>query len=1383
MKKTMKQQMLTAAVVLSLAGVLGGVQAEAAIVNGKDVPDNVVTDDFINNTASSAKFVIGQGAVSIQTDANLGTMAKKYQIAKNEGKSTLNAISYALNPSAEFNKDVPLIGVAGGEGQLDDGFVSLLGNSKIQAVLSKDQKDNVKKFLKLDTTGLETNVSKSQDIHVTVGSNDANDSHSPVVLGAVGGDLSINSGLDGEIKTTTFGKETIDSFTKQNSSIYRKGTVSLDVKNGNVLGGIGGSLSIASGKIVANGYSNKYNLIIVDTKLTFDGKTDTAIEGNIVTNVNGNANVSMFANGGGAIALGGTATSTVNGSTTFKADSNVILTEQTKDGITVGVSGGGLAASTLGGEATSTVGSTTVSINNGISTGLFGGGVAASVDATGLVEKVISKNPDRFQNAGIGAEIGDDDGSADITDTQLEKLLNKSSIPNLTITAKRAIDGGNANSIVKGKTDIAITGNTLVFGVAGGGAAVAYHSHQWRADGTGSTKDTTKFNKGDAFGTSNAEATTGETHILVKNKDHINLQKVADGAKKILASAKAVIDPNVQFKMPDVSMMAGNSGAVGLLGGGVAFSYGNKSADLHDKKGATATATTAGATIDLEEGYAAGVFAGGGAATVNNAKANSTITGEAKINVSDGMHAIALYGGGVALSMEHGDGNGKVDGMLATSHVVQSTITTSGDVEGIYGGGMAVGNSYRGRMDGSEGEVPDALAAVGTSNIIVNGGTVSNMNLETLTEAADGGALLGQNAKDAMADLQTITHETSIAAGGMGMGMTGLATVKSANITINGGTIEKDILGGGIAIDNHKKGAGATVGTTNIVISNAKTNGSIYAGGASNHTKRVTDTATVSKVDTANITLEGTNVTGEISGLGYKIENNQKVLAENSVGESHLTLAGANTLSALSNTGGYTSASKVHDFKIVTAKAGSVTKVEGLTAGNIKALIDAKDGKVTVEEGTSLDISAFKKSTDKYYVAGGYANGSTFWDDDDLFYDRFKFFAEATDTNGRYEISFNDITADNVDKAIDTFAARLGADWTKPLIERGLKPGFGDYTGAKAFFNDWNQNRDTYHDAYNRAGLIGEDTAVTGNTVSIARDMADNVVQRLSFTDDFIQSEGWTNENGGLWAKYVHKKYEADGLSSTVGGLKASSDYDGAIVGMDFAKKGKLQYGAAFHYGTGEGHGLISSNDYDAWGLTVYGALKDEAAHTNLMADLGYAKTSNDITGHVNGKSLTASRDVDVWTLGVRGEKEYISGANQIVPYAGLRYLHVAPARYTSYYDGQKAFDYDAENQDLWLLPVGVSFRNETVMASGWKITPKVDLSYIWAFGDTDTHTNIWMNGGVSSLAYTVMDDSWLASVGVEAQKNVWSYGVGYSYQKGDDTKDTKWYVNLSYAF
>ena len=55
---------------------------------------------------------------------------------------------------------------------------------------------------------------------------------------------------------------------------------------------------------------------------------------------------------------------------------------------------------------------------------------------------------------------------------------------------------------------------------------------------------------------------------------------------------------------------------------------------------------------------------------------------------------------------------------------------------------------------------------------------------------------------------------------------------------------------------------------------------------------------------------------------------------------------------------------------------------------------------------------------------------------------------------------------------------------------------------------------------------------------------------------------------------------------------------------------------------------------------------------------------------------------------------------------------------------------------------------------------------------------------GVSQVGYDVMDDgSWLGLVGIEAAMDDWTFGVSYSYQKGDHSENEKWYVDAKYSF
>ncbi len=1200
-------------------------------------------------------------------------------------------------------------------------------------------------------------VSLTGDTGVTLTATNGN----PSVLryyGVVGGDLSVNTGLSGKMNVESGlllgeGEKALLVESPVETTIVRQGDVENSIGGGSVIGGVGGSAAAALGNMKAElkdyTYSAAGGLVTAtaDVDVALNGTTHTTIDGNVKTAISGNTNVLGWTNGGLAAGIGGTASSTVTGNTELTIDGTGWTGGSVKDDETVsdilnamngagfsaaGVIGGGTAVTTLGGTADAKVGgSTTITVNNANVIGIIGGGAAASVDATGVAEAVLDENK----------QYGNDDGTVDVTGEQLEALLgNGTKLPDkLTITATNAIDGGTATSET-GDTNISLSGKTTAAGVFGGGAAAAYHTYQ------GKTGD----NTGKEYGSSTAEATTGKSNINIA---------LTEGGK-----------------------------AMGVFGGGAAFAYSETGNGVAEGSGAAATATTNGSEItvigngDMAD-HVGGLLGGGAAVAFNWANATAEMKDAVNITIA-GADVSGVAGNGLAYftGTANKDGLPETYGLkgMATAKAADTTINVmdKSTVAGILGGGIAI--------DDSEAATTNAVAeTTGKATINVYGGTVKNVDVAGLQ-----GALGNADAAEYIGGITNAAGNAAIAAGGVALGGGAEAKVHEAEVNINGGEVNGDIYGGGIAAYGYngadaKPVGGSHVDSSTINLNGGTVTGNVYAGGAASSTDkedRGNYIYATAMVDKAVINLAGTDVKGILSGTG-KVSDGDTAIA--TVGESTLNLIGTNTLAPVSGQ------SKIQNFTNVVATAGSETIIGKDFSTESDPLISG--GKVTVEDGALLNVENLaQKTTNTYTIAAGTSDESTFWDDSDLIYDRMSgVYAttkvdqgtnDASDTV--FTVTYQKIEDEKVaNEAADSMAESLGAQGLRGMFREGMNDQWqGLNEGSESYLDDW-QLADN-KTPYQKGAMIGEDVAVTGNTVSIARDMADNVMQRLSFTDDYVQDAGWVNENGGIWAKYIHRTYDTDAMGSSMGGIHSSTDYDGAIVGVDFGKSGKFQSGVAFHYGSGDGHGLVSRNDYDAWGITMYGSMKDEAAGTNLMADIGWMTSDNDIDGTVEGKSMSADRDVDAWTIGLRGEKEYVFGRNQLVPYVGLRYMSVNPGSYTAYYNGQAAFNYDADNQNLWMLPIGVSFRNETVTAGGWRITPKLDLSYIWAFGDTDTDMTVNAGAYSDSLYYDVMDDSsWLASLGVEASKDVWSFGLGYGYQKGDDEKNRTWFVNASYAF
>lgn len=1357
MKKDLKRQIITALAVTAVLGAAGGITAQAT-----DEKHILVSSDEANTIGQSGE-------------------------------------SYAY-------------GVIGGTAYADKGLTTTV--PRILALVSTNETQIVEavinKFTPVDQDKPKVNIEESAGVTLE---NKAN--KNPTVVryyGVVGGDLSVNAGLtNGNEDKNTNGFQVNILGSEYNlleespaeTEIVRKGDVTNTITGGSVIGGIGGSAAAALGNVTASGKTDiSYKttpLGSLTANMALDGTARTTVDGNVSTAISDNTNVLGWMNGGLAAGIGGTASSTVTGNTEITIAgkdaqgsvndgqdaipqiTDVLNWMNEKQVSAIGVTGGGAAVTTLGGTADAVVGgSTKINVNDATVIGVIGGGAAASVDATGVAEAVL--NDDK--------PYGNDDGSVDITSAQLGDLL-KDKIPDvsltgdLTITATDAIDGGTATSKT-GDTNISLTGKTTAAGVFGGGAAAAYHTYQLKADKENVGK------LGNEYGSSTAAAETGKSKI-------------------------------------DIAL--NNDGkAIGVFGGGAAFAYSETGNGVADGSGASAAATTNGSEItvigngDMKD-HVGGLFGGGAAVAFNWAKATAEMTDTVDITIAN-ADVSGVVGGGLAYFTGTSPAGGNNLRGMATAAAKDTTINVMDEkstVAGILGGGIAI--------DDSQADWTNAKAeTTGTATINVNGGTVTKVDVSGLQDALKkldeklnnpDGDNPNYKPNDVIEYIGGITNaagNAAIAAGGVALSDGAVADVANAVVNINGGTVDGNIYGGGIAAYGYsvteegengqqvtKPVGGSHVGTSTINLNGGTVTGNVYAGGAvssqnkagkpDNNTEYMHATATV---DTAVINLAGTTVDGILYGTGTVDgkANGTSATASSTVKESTLNLIGKNELGLAGETG--SKSSKIQDFTNVVAKAGSETVVTDKDTENT-ALISG--GKVTVEDGALLNIkdlaTGFEEegTTGKTYkIAADTADASTFWDDSDLIYDRMNgVYAKTEVTDGEggdsdtsFSITYDKIdTTEEANAAADSMTDALGVKDLRGMFREGMNDGWKKLdkdSGAGKYLDDW-QMADN-KTPYQRGMLFGEDAAVTGNTVSIARAMADNVTQRLSFTDDYVQEQGWANQDGGVWAKYMHRKYETDGMSSSVGGIHSGTDYDGILVGMDLAKNGKFQSGVAIHYGSGEGDGLISHNDYDAWGITLYGSLKDEEAGTNLMADIGWMTSDNDIDGTVAGRRMSANRDVDAWTIGIRGEKEFVSGKNQIVPYAGLRYMSVNPGSYTTYYDGQAAFHNDAENQDLWLLPIGVSFRNETVTSSGWRITPKLDLSYIWAFGDTDTDMTVNADGYTGSLYYDVMDDSsWLATLGVEAEKDAWTFGINYGYQKGDDTKNKTWYVTAGYSF
>lgn len=941
MSGLLKKKVLCSLLAASAFGIMYHPSAEAAMINGKEV-DSKITDEVVFD-AGSGKLVIGQGNLDIQTKSSIHTIMNKYNsYLKAHPGDTSGALRWALAPTSSANgdpNDVPLVGVVGGEGQIDSGLTGLfnnkfdgdvplissvgsikdlLNNEFLMGIIEKmypnmagaaDKANDLINKIESVNTAKENNKvigseTEKSNVNIGIGSKDG---ASPVVIGIVGGDLSVNTGLNGNITVSGKHKPIIGqekdvsssiNVAADETSITRYGDVNMVINNGNVLGGMSGSAAVTVGNIKIS-YENKVGEIPVvgkdvklDADFTMQGKTTTTINGDVNVGIYGGSNVAGFTGGGTAAAIGGEAASIVNGDVNINIDSTVDLMDDASnnakfDGITAGIAGGGTAVSTFGGTATTKVNNVNITINNGLSAGIIGGGIAASGDATGAAETV------------MGGQLGNDGGYVDINKKQLEELLGQT-IPGdkLDIVIKDAVQGGTATSVT-GDTNITLTGNTSAAGILGGGLAAASHTYTWKGDGTGSEEEHGKYNNNDSFGSSVAKAESGKTTITINvDSSKMNGEQKSEflTALKALKDTKNLANVNTALKK-----LQGTGAVIGVVGGGAAIAQGSSRSNMdgtsgnwgENGQGAYATAANTGAEINLVNGYVAGTFGGGMAITDNNAKATSETTGDIKINIGNGTEAIGVFGNGLAYFTGSSDGGTK--NLAGTAEVIadNSTINVGVDfngidgtdkttkVDGIVAGGVAI--------DDSQADVSNAAVKTnGKATVnIFDGAEVNTINYDPLKAVAGKPVATdnGNHVKGGSPDmgsyiygLEAVAGNVAIAGGGIAIGGGAESYVHESEINIAGGTVNGDILGG-VAVYgyNGKDGqpaGGSVVDNATINLYGGTVNGDVYAGGAAlkfDYAENGHDQAQ-STVKTATVNLAGTEVNGIISGAGYYID-------------------------------------------------------------------------------------------------------------------------------------------------------------------------------------------------------------------------------------------------------------------------------------------------------------------------------------------------------------------------------------------------------------------------------------------------------------------------------------------------------------------------------
>ena len=732
-----------------------------------------------------------------------------------------------------------------------------------------------------------------------------------------------------------------------------------------------------------------------------------------------------------------------------------------------------------------------------------------------------------------------------------------------------------------------------------------------------------------------------------------------------------------------------------------------------------------------------------------------------------------------------------------------------------------------------------ALYAEG-ANLVVNAENV------TLTSKLDGGIYVdaysngGGITVEAGAGRVNMNVTDSLTINAAGYGVSLGSTGPSKNVNIIGGTVDITAgetgvytRGSNIMAEGYSPNAinitGSKVTVTSI--GDAKVNNkyykghAVYANGASINILATDEVKlTAAQVDGKNAIYattqtekdgitkyegnQGKVVIGSVEGSAADVIVNGNITAEDKASISVdfagaksvfngmvNTAAEANTTLSFGNGATWNLNENASTVTNATFASGSNLVISGeiFEASNGVYALNGSSAEATlnVSEGAKLTVDNIKETT--YNIANNFKNladAKDKWDVTDI-NPLMQGVLWTSDKGLQVEV----FAKNSDDLATDTGLSQGTAGLVQNIIQNANKADTPAENAVVDFLNNVikNNNSDAaVGNAINNATKMAEAGGNSATAANIVKNVTGVTNDRLSFNCGHSAPHkgghgvGLFEEGSGadIWVEYVHGKDEVENLPSTAGATSYEGQYNGIVMGVDFKKVNKFQSGVAFNYGEGDTNSVGSvartHSDYDFWGIGYYGNIHND--DNKIIFDVNYAKTDSDVTQSNSGTTFEASPETTTWSAGVKLEKLYQNENVQIVPYTGLRYMSIDSDDYSTTCG---AFNYSMERQDIWLLPLGVSIRQEIANDNGWTVSPRVDLSYIWAFGDTNSNMEVKSPfAGVSQLGYDVMDDgSFLGLVGIEAHKGQWGYGVSYSYQKGDHSESKKWYVDVNYSF
>ena len=439
----------------------------------------------------------------------------------------------------------------------------------------------------------------------------------------------------------------------------------------------------------------------------------------------------------------------------------------------------------------------------------------------------------------------------------------------------------------------------------------------------------------------------------------------------------------------------------------------------------------------------------------------------------------------------------------------------------------------------------------------------------------------------------------------------------------------------------------------------------------------------------------------------------------------------------------------------VTFEANSHVEADVSDLGSNENLITVRgQGELSIDNAATINLSGAKKGQ-TYRLTD---NGSN-WQARNIFLDN-QFLTVAADSEEPGAITI----ADDAKAVTEVYGGSTLAD---DVIQEAAAAGTKE---ARAFFGETIANLEQGERVKAADSVLG---------LNAMANVAHGTYTMNGLFSDAVSGHLMNRQDQDVWAYGFHSKENVNGLSF---GGDYDAQYNGVTAGVDLYKNGGTTAGVALTYGdsnvSGSNGFATTKSDADYYGASIYGRF-DRGSYV-LLGDISYMKGDHDVTQVNSGETITASPDSDSISVGVKALKDYAAGENgTLTPYVGLRYLRLSTDDFTN----SLGLRYEGDDQDLVIVPVGVNY-TASISHGKWSVRPYAGIGYVWTAGDRSADQTVMLGGKADSFSYDTADSSsFIARVGVTTDCDDMSYGIGYSWQKGDSVSNNAWTVSASYHF